>query len=138
MAQTKNHNVLEQIFHDLQMSCYSLALELKAVLRVNKLSDDAHTVYVDALFDLYAIYSTMNLCQGMYVHARTANALEIAAEDDEYKKLDKVINSLDKLEGQYKGPMLERDLERLKTAVISMQEYDGSWEALYTTEEPPF
>ena len=32
----------------------------------------------------------------------------------------------------------QTELDDLKTAVISMQEYTKAWEALYNTEEPPF
>ena len=140
MAQSKDNKVIEQLHANLKNSCFKIAIEFKEVLKCNELSNDAHSVYVDLLVEIFRAYSTMTMCHGLYVHSELVDTISYKTGllGLEYRRIDYVINSVDKLEGKYKNPLLDKSLEDLKADFISMQEYDGTWEALYTTEEPPF
>ena len=137
MSQSKQTEVQEQIFHDLKSSCFAVAYSCLQVLEDEKVSDKALKVLAKAMFDLLWAESTMSLRYGM--NFKQPEYLKVEESDSHiYPKIDRAINSLDKLEAKDKNHVVEWRLEELKANFISMMEYDGTWEALYTTEERPF
>lgn len=137
MSQSIQTEVQEQIFHDLKSSCFAVAHSCLQVLQDQKVSDNALNVLAKAMFDLLWAESMMSLRYGL--NCFKPEYLKVEESDSHiYPKIDNAINSLDKLESKYKSHVVEYRLEQLKSNFISMQEYDGTWEALYSTEERPF
>tara|TARA_Y100000114_G_scaffold72390_1_gene66339 strand:+ start:1349 stop:1759 length:411 start_codon:yes stop_codon:yes gene_type:complete len=136
MAQSNQLEVKEKIYVDLKVSCFNVAYAISTALIRKSLSHDALTVYVEAMFNLMWAEGSMSLRFGLY-HNRP-ELLEVKKSDIAFGKIEKSINSLDNLEAKYKDSIIESGLDDLKANFISMQEYEGAWEVLYTTEEPPF
>ena len=139
MAQPK---VLEKIHEDLKQCCFGMAIKCQNALeyqtRNGQLSEYEQSVYVEALFQIMWAHAHMQLQYGLYMNSYNKDTVTFREGDYVCEMINRVINSLDKLEAKCKTYDLEDKLEKLKACLISATEYDGTWEALYTTEERPF
>ncbi len=134
--------VLEKIHEDLKLKCFGMAVTCKGYLQQRSLNgpitEDVQSVYVDAMFEILWAHAHMQLQYGLYMNSYNTDTITVKNGDYVFQKIDTVINMLDKLEAKHTGYHVEQRLEELKANLISAIEYDGTWEALYTTEERPF
>ena len=142
MAQTKyNNTIIKQLWKDLQNALQvfnsNFFTSIRDAIIWNRFTEDqlldVMLMYRNFMNQQSFIYRESYLRQGLNYWLDSNNKYNCSCLDSEIKKLMKLEAEVADWEA-----VPETTFEDLKTAVISMMEYDGSWEALYTTEEPPF
>ena len=140
MAQTKDNKVLKQLWKDLDhaLSKYTWELYLSFADAViyKRLTDiylcDALRIHHFLMEQQCELHGERTMREGMDYWSGPCRKFNCSGIDRQIKQMI----LLEEETGWSGAP--ETVFEDLKTAVISMEEYIGAWEAFSTTEEPPF